>query len=365
MKKPSLDSSDLAVLKPILDALPFYVLLVDEEHRILTANTAVQRDLDKRPAEIVGCHCPEAIHGSSGEYAGCPMEQAKESGEAVEKEFFDDETDRWIESMIYPVETGGADAETARLFVHFVRDISERKRLEQIAVSRERLARVGEISAGIAHTFRNPLHGLLSSVARLDKRFGGQDQEAAEILSWMREGLNRLERVTRRMLTLTREVPLVKRPVALAAVVDDALALVSQGMGGVGPALVPELAKLPPIHLDPDRLGEVVVNLLDNAVFACGDGGTVTVSTGLHTANPHRQSGTQYQYLMVEDDGPGMSAEVQERVFDPFFTTKGVGEGSGLGLAIARRVIREHGGEVQIRSVEGQGTRVRVTLPAR
>ena len=359
MKEPALDGDALEVLKPILDALPFYVLLVDEEHRIITSNRAVQRELDKLPADLEGCHCPEAIHGEKKAYAGCTLEEAVEQGGvAVEKEFFDKETGRWMESMIYPVDVA---EDKAQLYVHFVRDISESKRMREIAISRERLARVGEFSARLAHNIRNPLHGLLNSVAHLQTRFGGEDSETAEILTWMTEGLSRLERVTRRMLTLTRETPIEKRSLSLNKIVRDAVSLVSERVRDRGPELEMDLKPLPHVGLDPDRLGEVVVNLLDNAMDACGDGGAVDVRTYAHTGRG--EGGLRGQCLEVQDSGAGIPAELLDKVFDPFFTTKPVGEGSGLGLAIARRVITEHAGEVEVQSEEGKGTLIRVVLP--
>lgn len=361
MTTSGLDEQTLMALAPVLDALPFYVIVVAEDHTILATNKAVQRELDRVPEELLGCQCPVAVHGVEGAYDGCPLEQSiEEGGQPVEKEFYDEGTGKWVESMIYPVPATGASGK--RMFLHFVRDISERKRLEQVANSRERLARVGEFSAGIAHTMRNPLHGLLNSVSHLHKRLGGEDPEAAEILDWMKEGLTRMETTTRRLLTLTREAPLVKRPVELSTVVRDALTLVSERVRQGGPALEQDMPQLPPIHLDPDRLGEVVMNLLDNAVDACKDDGTVTARTRLATAEEGVQGG---QVLEVQDTGAGIPEEIINRVFEPFFTTKGIGGGSGLGLAIARRVVREHGGEVEILSEEGNGTTIRVSLPAK
>ena len=362
MNQAEEESQTLAVLTPFLDALPFYVILVDEDHTILATNTAVQRELERVPDELIGCSCPVAVHGIDGPYEGCPLEQSlEEGGSPVEKEFYDKDTGKWVESMIYPVPDQGTGGK--RMFLHFTRDVSERKRLEQVAHSRERLARVGEFSAGIAHTMRNPLHGLLNSVSHLHKRLDGKDPEAAEILDWMKDGLTRMETVTRRLLTLTRDSPLVKRPTELSGVVQDALTMVSERARTVGLVVQSDLAKLPTIHLDPDRLGEVVVNLLDNAVDACKDGGEVTVRTSL-AHGPGDVRGQRAQVLEVEDTGAGIPADILKQVFHPFFTTKGIDEGSGLGLAIARRVVKEHDGEVEVQSKEGSGTLIRVTLPA-
>ena len=114
------------------------------------------------------------------------------------------------------------------------------------------------------------------------------------------------------------------------------------------------LGTLPPFPCIPQRLQQVFLNLVVNAAQAIDEGGTIRVVT---------ESRLDTVVVRVEDDGPGMSPEVRERVFDPFFTTKPVGQGTGLGLAIAYEIVRQHGGELEVSCPEGAGTRVEVRLP--
>jgi signal transduction histidine kinase len=112
-------------------------------------------------------------------------------------------------------------------------------------------------------------------------------------------------------------------------------------------------ADLPRVTGRPAELNQVWMNLLDNAIDAIGDGGTVTVRT----------SGTTGRAVVtILDDGPGIPDEVKARIFEPFFTTKGVGEGTGLGLDVARRIVQRHGGDVAVASEPGR-TRFEVRLP--
>lgn len=396
--RPRIDPDGMAALQLFLEALPYYVIVIDDQHEVVAANSAVIGALGTTAEAMVGCYCPTAAHGVEGHYDGCPFEESVERGGPVEHEHHDAETDTWVESMIYPVEA--LSPAGRQMFLHFIRDISHLKRVEheltvlkdqlelqverrtaqlarvnaklaertaqaeelqrehqQVAISRERLARVGELSAGIAHTIRNPLHGLLNSVDHL-LRIGAKDpEETAEVLSWMQEGLTRMEMVTRRLLALTRDAPLRRQAVDFNAMINDTLSYVSERVRDKQVKLISELAPVPAVQVDMDRLGEAVTNLLDNAIDACQGQGVVTTRTSITGDD------TPALCLEIQDDGHGVPAQMLERVFDPFFTTKKIGEGSGLGLAITRRVVEEHGGTVQISSQQGRGTSIRVLLP--
>ena len=248
--------------------------------------------------------------------------------------------------------------------IYFVQSIAERHRRaeklrrehERIALSRERLARIGELAAGVAHTTRNPLHGLINSVEILQRHVKG-DEEAQEILVLMSDGLRRIESVTRRLLVLTRDAPLQKTPNDIGALVKDALRFIEPRARDKGVQLETELTDSPMLDLDPDRLSEALINVLDNALDACRSGGQISVRAW--SAGDSEPSAC----IEVSDTGEGVPDELLPRVFDPFFTTKAVGEGSGLGLALTRRIVEQHGGEVILSSRAGEGTQVRITLP--
>lgn len=116
---------DSAVSQALIDSLPFYVMLVDERHHIVTVNRAVLETLDKPLADLCGQFCPRAIHGTDEPYPGCPLEEAVTRGEAVEKELYDEETGVWTLSAIYP--TRLVDEDGGAIYLHFARDISAEK----------------------------------------------------------------------------------------------------------------------------------------------------------------------------------------------------------------------------------------------
>jgi PAS domain S-box-containing protein len=128
IKKANTLPSIETTLQPILNALPFYVLLVDSDHMVVAANNAVQRDLGLDPAELIGSHCPVAVHGCLEPVAACPLSKALETGEPVEQELFDAHSSRWLQSSVFPTEL--TSAESRQIFLHFARDITEFKKNE-------------------------------------------------------------------------------------------------------------------------------------------------------------------------------------------------------------------------------------------
>lgn len=114
----------------MFNALPFYVLLVDERHYILFANKAVKEQLRVDLKKIIGRYCPKVIHGLNEPFPGCPLEEAVSSGQSIEKVFFDSKSGRWLNSAVYP--TRLMTAAGRKIFVHFVQDITDRKQAEQL-----------------------------------------------------------------------------------------------------------------------------------------------------------------------------------------------------------------------------------------
>ncbi len=114
----------------ILDALPFYVMLIDKNHRILLANKATRDVLRLEPHEIVGEYCPKVVHGiAEGAFAGCPLEEAVRTGEPVERESYDEDKGLWLKRSIYPTGTWSVSGE--QIYFHMTQDITRQKRVEE------------------------------------------------------------------------------------------------------------------------------------------------------------------------------------------------------------------------------------------
>lgn len=247
-------------------------------------------------------------------------------------------------------------------FVHEVE--SERHKADQnarekerVALSREKLARIGELSSGVAHTIRNPLHGAMNCVELLQTESKVLSADGQSTLGLMTEALTRIELVTQRLLTLTREPNLNLRTTDLNRLVRDSMRFINVRSKQKSVPIKIELGEIPQLDLDREKINEVLINLVDNAVYACQGKGEVIISTYLNP--PHQER----VVLEVADTGSGISSEQIDHIFDPFFTTKAIGEGSGLGLPIARRITEQHDGVIQAQSGQGSGTTIKLILP--
>lgn len=219
----------------------------------------------------------------------------------------------------------------------------------------ERLEALGTLAGGIAHDVNNVLAVLTTGLDLLGERLepsGAYDRE----LEQLHRACDDAARLTRQLLVLARNHPPTDRPFDLDAMLG-AHERVFASLLGKGRALRLELgAHGFELHGDEAVIRQAVVNLLMNARDAMPHGGTVTLAT--------RVEGRTCR-LTLTDDGHGMPASVVDRIFDPFFTTKDVGQGTGLGLATVYSAVQQHGGTVEVASVEGQGTRFELGLPCR
>jgi PAS domain S-box-containing protein len=251
-------------------------------------------------------------------------------------------------------------------------DRTEERRFERAVRHTEKLQSVGTLAAGIAHEVNNPLAFIranLSQIHRMGERVEechaerDPDAKLAEELADLREiaeetldGIGRIERIVAGMRRLAARVEQSFQHVDVNGVVNDALRLSNLGRDGHVAVEVRLADALPPVDGTPERLVQAVLNLLVNARQAlAGRAGCVSVETCCDGESVE---------IRVGDDGPGIAPEIQERIFDPFFTTKDPDKGTGLGLMICHRLVTAQGGEIEVRSREGEGSTFCVRLPA-
>lgn len=216
----------------------------------------------------------------------------------------------------------------------------------------ERLAAAGQTAAQFAHEVGTPLNTIGIHVELLRSSFGG-DPEADKRTGIIAEQIDRIERIVRRMLDRTRTERSVLEPLDLQAVLNRICDTMEPAMEVHGVKLMKSIATaLPQIAGDADRLQQVFINLVNNALDAMPDGGELRL-----TAN--EESG----WVVVEfaDTGCGMDQLTQAHIFDPLYTTKT--RGTGLGLAIVGRIVEEHSGRVSVESTPGRGSRFRLSFP--
>jgi signal transduction histidine kinase len=222
----------------------------------------------------------------------------------------------------------------------------------------ERFAAAGTLAAGLAHEINNPVAFVLANLNHLQALRKEDDSagEIEEVLLETQDGVARLRGIVDELLRLSRTGRRGNEPVDLARVVDSALPMVRHE-ANERVRIETAFETVPPVLGDPRLLGQVVLNLIQNAIHAlvaADRPGCVRVSIGA--------AGERVE-LRVEDDGPGIPDHVTPRIFEPFFTTKTQGRGTGLGLAVTREIVSRHGGTIGVETGV-RGTCFRVSLPA-
>lgn len=245
------------------------------------------------------------------------------------------------------------------------RETEARVEAERRLYHRDRLAAVGTLAAGVAHELGSPLQ-VVSGRARLVEKT--DDMESAHRHAGIiRAQAKNMERIVQELLTLARPRSEHYTLVSLDSVVGEVVTALDTIASRHQVELVYERHETPPIPGDATHLGQLVMNLVRNAIDATAPGGRVLVRVEpcTHPKRPPDVPGTRGPFVCIEvdDEGEGISLEDQRHVFDPFFTTKEVGQGTGLGLSVAHGIAREHNGWINVESREGEGSVFRVFLP--
>lgn len=253
---------------------------------------------------------------------------------------------------------------TVQGFVVVFRDVSEMMRLEARARWSEQLAALGTVAAGVVHEVRNPLHAIHSLMELVEGK-AERGESLDEYVQMVYDEVAKLDRLMEDILSFSREVKLRPVVVDLAELLAKTAAVLNTPDDI---ALTVELEDgLPPVELDPDRLQQVLRNLVRNAIEAQPGGGSVVVGARRAGRRPlpsdERGAAIDFVELFVRDAGPGIDGEDLARVFEPFFTRRRKGVGSGLGLGICQKIVEAHDGFLEVESAPGEGSCFRVLLP--
>jgi PAS domain S-box-containing protein len=272
----------------------------------------------------------------------------------------------WVLANASPVQ----DASGAPLyFLVYIRDVTERKNLEEQLRQAQKMEAVGQLAGGVAHDFNNLLTAIIGNAELLLRVIEPEDARRLDVLE-INRAAHRAATLVRQLLAFSRKQVLQPRVVDLNAVVGDLSTMLRRVLGEhveLRLELQPELGR---VLADPGQLEQVITNLAVNARDAMPSGGTLTIRTAdVDAANVPGQSPESMPLvgplveLTVRDDGVGMDERTLARLFEPFFTTKELGRGTGLGLATVYGIVRQSGGHIRVNSRLHHGSTFTVYLP--
>jgi PAS domain S-box-containing protein len=312
------------------------------------ANGAVHEQLGLAPEDVVGKYCPRVIHGLDGPWYACPLEEAAETGEAVEREVLDRATGRWVRSAIYP--TAGFTADGSRIYFHTVADITDAKQVEdQLRASREQLRELSRFLESVREDERTRL-------AREMHDELGQTLTALKIdLSWLARRL------------LQERQPLLEKTASMGELIDEAIQTVKRIATELRPGVLDDLGLADAIEWQTQELGkrtditfrfnaypeQVIVDRdRSTAIFRiCQEALTNVVRHADATrVSVSLKKGSSRISLRIRDNGKGVE---ESQTLDP----------GALGLLGMRERARDWGGEVAITGAPGKGTLVVVSIP--
>ena len=264
----------------------------------------------------------------------------------------DDET---YLSQFYPI----LDPQTREVtsLVHYYKSITDKKQMEQHMMQAEKLASLGQLVAGVAHELNNPL-GIILFYSDLLKNELPKGSEHLEDVKVIEKHGETCRTIVEDLLKFARNVETNTELVDLNESVEKVVAVVKKQFAKENVAVETHYSEdIPPIPFDRTKIQQVWMNLLLNAKHAIKDGnGRVLVNTVKDGIGGRAG-------VVVSDNGEGMSADIQKRIFDPFFTTKETGRGTGLGLSVSYGIVKQHGGDIEVKSMPGEGSTFRVWLP--
>lgn len=333
----------------VFEALREGVILMNADGRVNFLNAAASRffgldaelSLDKKLSELVRGMDWQAM-----------MEQ--ETVVSRDMEVFYPER-RYLHFYLAPI----LDREVLSGYVMIVNDLTSDRAQTQATIESERLGALTLLAAGVAHEIGNPLNSLGIHLQLLDRKIkkmdAGERQPLEEHLSTARKEIQRLDSILKQFLQAIRPSTLRREKVELAELCRDVLKLLEPELTERGIRVVLDLEPdIPLLDLDAVQMQQVFHNVLRNAAQAI-----TTDADGCITV---RMASNDYEVqVLISDNGIGISPEQMGTMFEPYRSTKE--GGTGLGLLIVRRIIREHGGEMEIESREGSGTRVSLFLP--
>jgi PAS domain S-box-containing protein len=242
-------------------------------------------------------------------------------------------------------------------------DITRIKRMEEKIQHLDKLAALGRFSSSMAHEIRNPLTGIVAGIQYLN-RVGGIPDDQSENITFILREVNRIDRLINDILSVVRTGDLVYHPVHIESIITSSVTSMRELADRKEVRIATEFpAHTRSVMIDSDKVTQVMINLLKNAVEASHGGGEVRVKVSfpMDVSDVLFDDARNLVIIEIADDGDGFSEDEKSKIFEPFFTTKS--EGTGLGLYVTHSIVEQHGGYVLVESEKGRGAVFTIYLP--
>jgi len=377
-------------LERIVDNIPDPVFVKDENHRYILANTAVCVLTGRKRDEVIGRSDHDLFPEGQAAAFQARDDFVLATGEMdiCEEPFLKSATQTL---SLMTKKNRYVDAGGRKFVVGVIRDVTERKRMQELMIQTEKMMSVGGLAAGMAHEINNPLSAILQSIQVVQNRLSKdsesnriaankagcafenitaflKERDVYPLLQGVRESGSRAARIVSSMLEFSRKSESNRAPADLNALLDKSVELCANDYDlkknyDFRKILIERDfdASMPLIPCTVTQIEQVVMNLLRNSAQAMA-------KRGGEGPPPRIVLRTRFEDGMarieVSDNGPGMDESVRKRIFEPFFTTKEPGQGTGLGLSVSYFIVTEnHGGDIEVLSRPGDGTTFIIRLP--
>jgi PAS domain S-box-containing protein len=332
------------------------LVIVDAHGRIADLNLAAERILGRTRAAAAGMPAGDLLDG---------LDSSNDTERRVDIKRRLGAEERTFDASVTPIRTPSGSRTG---LVVLLRDVTERRHLEEQLRQAQKMEAVGKLAGGVAHDFNNLLTAIIGFSTLAEDELP-DDSPARPALAQVRRSAEQAASLTRQLLAFGRRQLLQPEPLDLGDVIMQMEPMLRRLIGADVTVTTEYGEGLPIINADRTQLQQVLLNLVVNARDAMPGGGELTIRTG-QTRGPGSADARgeltsgHYAWLEVCDTGHGIDADTRERIFEPFFTTKVFGQGTGLGLSTVYGIAKQSGGDVTVQSVPGRGATFRVLLPA-
>lgn len=356
--------------RAVFDTAVDGIIMIDERGKIEMFNPAAAKIFGYEPEEVTGKNVkllmPEPYKKDHDAYIRNYLSTGVKKIIGIGREV----TGRRKDGTVFPVDLAVSEVRLGarRMFTGIVRDITERKRLEEQFFQMQKMEAVGQLAGGVAHDFSNFLQGIIGFIGRI-RRSIPADDSAMELVDEVLKAVDRTRNLTRQLLAFSRRQPIQPKVLHVNDLILNLEKMLRRLIGEDIELVIHQGKDAGLVKADPVQIEQVLLNLAVNARDAMPKGGRLVIQTKNRRLDSKYAEGRfevlpgEYVVICVSDTGTGMTEDVKANIFEPFFTTKEVGKGTGLGLATVFGIVKQHGGHISVYSEVGKGTTFRIHLP--